>query len=364
MAEFQKTVFISYRRSASNYAARAVYEYLTNAGFDVFLDYTSIASGDFAEIILKQIAARAHFLVLLAPGTLERASEPDDWVRREIEHAIDTERNIVPLFFDGFSFSDFENYLTGKLEVLQRFNGINIPSAYFNEAMERLVTRFLNPSSNVQQVLSLSNVISPEQPPIDSIAGDDLAEVDTSDDETQSILYLLEGVYFFTELHDVEKARDRFDKAIVLNDSFADEIDRLRERQQARKHVFLSYSRKNIDFMKRIKNTLEDEGYLIWTDENLSPGTPLWEQEIGTAIEASMSLIVLLSPFAKSSPWVTREIGYARTHRVPIYPLLIEGDEATSIPFGLIGSQYVDVTSKYVSGMAKLIAELGKSSAK
>jgi len=57
---------------------------LRQHGYDVFMDVESIDSGQFETIILDQIAARAHFLVILTHGTLERCQEPNDWLRREI----------------------------------------------------------------------------------------------------------------------------------------------------------------------------------------------------------------------------------------------------------------------------------------
>ncbi len=54
--------------------------------------------GSSSSIILNQIEARAHFVVILTPGTVERCTEPGDWLRREIEYAMDKQRNIVPLF--------------------------------------------------------------------------------------------------------------------------------------------------------------------------------------------------------------------------------------------------------------------------
>jgi tetratricopeptide (TPR) repeat protein len=139
----QKTVFISYRRTNS-YAARAVYQALTTHGFDVFLDYEAIDAGSFEQIILGQIAARAHFIIILTPTALERCHQPGDWLRREIEHAIDLKRNIVPLMFEHFSFKDAASELIGKLALLPRYNGLDVPPAYFEAAMERLRTRFLS----------------------------------------------------------------------------------------------------------------------------------------------------------------------------------------------------------------------------
>ena len=123
MSDADKTVFISYRRSVSSYIARAVFMDLRAYGYDVFMDVESIDSGTFDTIILNQIAARAHFVVILTPGSVERCTQPNDWLRREIEYAMDLQRNIVPLLANDFSFKDAKPYLKGKLkqvEALQR----------------------------------------------------------------------------------------------------------------------------------------------------------------------------------------------------------------------------------------------------
>jgi formylglycine-generating enzyme required for sulfatase activity len=145
MSRIEKTVFISYRRS-DVYTALAVYENLKNQGFDVFFDYRSISSGDFEQIITSNIKARAHFLLILTPTAFDRLNEPGDWLRREIETAIDEKRNIIPLFFKGFRFGpqSVSDTLTGKLRNLSRYNGLNVHEDYFDEAMQRLRTEYLN----------------------------------------------------------------------------------------------------------------------------------------------------------------------------------------------------------------------------
>ena len=141
------SAFISYRRNISGFPARAVFQNLRANGIDVFLDIESIDSGHFESVILNQIAARPYFILLLAPGSLERCDEPDDWLRREIEAAIDLERVIVPLLTSGFDFNApyARPFLIGKLEQLTKFNALNVPLDYFEEAMARLRTRFLKP---------------------------------------------------------------------------------------------------------------------------------------------------------------------------------------------------------------------------
>jgi len=156
MARIEKTVFISYRRT-DVYTALAVYQDLTDKGYDVFFDYTSIPSGDFEQIIISNIRARAHFVLILTPTALDRCNEPGDWLRREIETAIDEKRNVIPLFFKGFKFGapSVAEKLTGKLASINRYNGLNVHEDYFHAAMERLSSQFLNvPSSAVLHPIS------------------------------------------------------------------------------------------------------------------------------------------------------------------------------------------------------------------
>jgi tetratricopeptide (TPR) repeat protein len=145
MSLVEKTVFISYRRTNAPWAL-AIYQDLTHNGYDVFFDYLGIASGDFESIILENIRARAHFLILLTPSALERCGEPGDWLRREIETALEARRNIVPLMLEGFDYKtpSIESQLTGKLSVLKRYNALPVPVEFFLEAMSRLREKRLN----------------------------------------------------------------------------------------------------------------------------------------------------------------------------------------------------------------------------
>jgi hypothetical protein len=146
MGRIEKTIFLSYRRT-DEWVGVAIFQDLTQHGYDVFIDYDGIASGNFEAVILENIRARAHFLILLTPTALERCSDPKDWMRREIEAALDSQRNIVPLMFAGFDFRTptTASQLTGKLAELKDYNGLKIPEAsFFSSQMERLRDKFLN----------------------------------------------------------------------------------------------------------------------------------------------------------------------------------------------------------------------------
>jgi hypothetical protein len=148
MGNPDKAVFISYRRKLSPFVARAIFENLTNHDYDVFMDVESIDSGTFKDIIFHQIAERAHFLAVLTPGALEATANREDWLRREIEHAIESRRNIVPVMAQSFDFDKEAEKFAGKqfpggIEQLRDFNGVDVPHEYFGDAMRKLRERFL-----------------------------------------------------------------------------------------------------------------------------------------------------------------------------------------------------------------------------
>ena len=146
MSDSKQTVFISYRRSVASFIARAIFMDLREHGYDAFMDVESIDSGQFDSIILNQIAARTHFVLILTPGSAERFANEGDWLRREVEHAMELKRNIVPVLAYGFTFATNEQYFTGKLADLPRYNALTVPHEFFDPAMEKLRTRFLRQS--------------------------------------------------------------------------------------------------------------------------------------------------------------------------------------------------------------------------
>jgi len=124
-------------------------------------------------------------------------------------------------------------------------------------------------------------------------------------------------------------------------------------------HIFLSYSHKDTQIMRRVRNDLQNHGLLVWTDENLVPGTTSWLKSIERAIENTLFVIVFFSPDSKNSEWVEKEIEYASFQDRIIIPLLVRGNKATSIPLRMATSQWIDITTNY-DGAGQLISYLCK----
>ena len=209
----EKTVFISYRRT-NFWTALAVFKELHSNGYDVFFDYKSIPSGDFEQVITENVRSRAHFIVILSPSALERCNEPGDWLRREIEIAIDSKRNIIPLMMEGFDFGSptTVNALIGKLADLKKFNAMGIPAEYFDEAMIKLRgDRFLN-----RPLESISHPVSEITKQITEAQKSAASEAPPVEKEELTSQEWYERGYVFSENKNFDEAIRCFTEAIKL----------------------------------------------------------------------------------------------------------------------------------------------------
>ena len=119
--------------------------------------------------------------------------------------------------------------------------------------------------------------------------------------------------------------------------------------------VFMSYSRKDEGVMRRVATYLRGKGIVVWVDnEKLIPGTPIWEAEIEKAIRAASAVVIFMSPDSKDSEWVRREITLADQYRKRIFPVLVSGDEDSSITIRLVTRQFVDLMGNEKAGLNAL----------
>ena len=217
MGIIEKSVFISYRRTNAPWAL-AIYQYLTRFGYDVFYDFNSIDSGDFEQIISENIRARAHFLVLLTPSAIERCNEKNDWLRREIEIALESKRNIIPILLENFDFGDPETkkFLPEKLVPLKKYSGLPIYADYFDAGMERLCNRFLK--------TSLDQVKHPEIHPVSAgiqeIVNDQKRELAKKSPIEEKILSAQEWFEKAVKSKITEEMVRLYSKAIELDPDF------------------------------------------------------------------------------------------------------------------------------------------------
>lgn len=116
--------------------------------------------------------------------------------------------------------------------------------------------------------------------------------------------------------------------------------------------IFISYSRKNEEEVKKIVNELEEVGQKVFIDyKNIKPGS-IFANEIVKGIEDSICCILMLSNESNNSNMVLNEVNSAVNHNKTIIPLKIKGDiELSKAMEFYIGKNnwisYVDKSSLY-----------------
>lgn len=86
--------------------------------------------------------------------------------------------------------------------------------------------------------------------------------------------------------------------------------------------VFISYSRKNSDFMRRLHEALKTHQRDIWVDWEDIPLSADWWKEICTGIEAAETFLFIISPDGVRSEVCLKEIDHAVSHNKRIVPVL------------------------------------------
>ena len=132
-----KSIFLSYRREKGSKMARIVQSEIEKRGYPVFLDVDDLGPNQFDHKLLTQIELAPNFVLILAPGSLDRCLEKDDWLFKEIAHAIKSKSNIVPVMIDSFEYPAKEG-LPDEIKELIRHNSVIYSHEYFEATFNKL----------------------------------------------------------------------------------------------------------------------------------------------------------------------------------------------------------------------------------
>ena len=154
-------IFISYRRldsqglvSGTHIARLLKYAFL-NKGYKVFFDYSDIrVAEDFEKKICSAIKYSKVFFLVITRDTFWRCSEESDWVRKEIEVAINNSIPIIPLDIDA-SFKGWPLDLPETLTPIRNLNQCTVHTdSFFEKSIDVLsehITEILNPNSDKER---------------------------------------------------------------------------------------------------------------------------------------------------------------------------------------------------------------------
>lgn len=111
-------------------------------------------------------------------------------------------------------------------------------------------------------------------------------------------------------------------------------------------HVFVSYSKKDKEYVLKLVDKLLNEGFDVWIDNRRLRSSEDWWVSIVEALRASGAFVVVLTPNSEDSEWVQLEITLATKYKKARFPILLAGSMDTPKWEIFARTQWVDATDE------------------
>ncbi|HVA04297.1 MAG TPA: TIR domain-containing protein [Acidimicrobiales bacterium] len=110
--------------------------------------------------------------------------------------------------------------------------------------------------------------------------------------------------------------------------------------------VFVSYSRRDSDFVSRLSAALDVRGKDVWVDTGSIADAEVFPQAIRSAIEASDAFLFVITPEAVASAYCEQEVGYAGELGKRIVPVLRHPVPDSEIPVQIRERNWIPFTDE------------------
>jgi len=122
------------------------------------------------------------------------------------------------------------------------------------------------------------------------------------------------------------------------------------------KHIFISYSKKDAEFVRKLAQDLGNTGFKIWYDTSIQVGSA-WRDVILKQLDTAQEVIGVISPDSKASEWVAFETSRAQGKGTPIIPILFK--PVDDPPVWAQGLQYINFSNQtYQAAFGALVKRL------
>ena len=108
--------------------------------------------------------------------------------------------------------------------------------------------------------------------------------------------------------------------------------------------IFISYSRRDDEFVRRLHGGLAARGRTTWVDWEGIPPTADWMNQIHAAIDAAEAVVFVISPDSIASAVCAKEVEYANTHHKRLIPVVCRPVEPASVPATLARLNWIFFT--------------------
>ena len=265
--------------------AEKVRQSLTRQGITVWRSSTDVQQGvDFQDTIDRGVEETDNLIVLVSPNAV---ASPN--CHYELGYGYGFKKRIIPILMAPTDFT----YIPADIRSLQF---IDMTQGEGEESYDKAINKLLQTLQkdapyHQQHKLLLTQALKWERQkynPSILLRGNALKQV--------------ESWYQVAKTH-------AFHSLVAIQQEFLDESRRQPPNQTF--NVFISYSRSDGDFARKLNENLQIQGMITWFDqENIDIGTD-FQREIYRGIENSENFLFIISPNSVLSPYAKGEIEYA-----------------------------------------------------
>jgi HEAT repeat protein len=121
-------------------------------------------------------------------------------------------------------------------------------------------------------------------------------------------------------------------------------------------HVFISYKHQDRIFANQLIHRVQSAGFRVWIDEEQLRAGENWREAINAAIRQSFALILLITPDARTSEFVTYEWAFAQGGGIRVIPVMLRPTPMLHPQLEVL--QYLDFTDMAAAPWDRLLQRL------
>lgn len=308
-------VFLSYSDEDRAFMQK-IAKTLMRKGMTVWTNRTDIKSGvEYGEVIDRGIEQADNLVFLMSPTSLKSV-----YCKKELDYARSLNKRIIPLLIEEVDPEE----IFSELRTIQF---IECPkdqeeSTYQAQTAKLIQTLREDATYYEQHKLLLTKALKWEQQkrnPSILLRGFDLRLAES----------WLKGA----------KVRSQ-NPPIALQEEFIAES--IKHPPEAALDVFISYSRVNSDFARKLNNGLQIQNKTTWFDQESIASGEDFEQEIFKGIERCNNFLFIISPQSIESPYCVREVEYAKQLNKRIVTVLHQKVDSKKLHPVLASVQWID----------------------
>jgi len=324
-------IFISYsteNKDTKNLIANALARFCITT----WVHNRDIAKGvDFEEAIYRGVDEADNFLYLISKEAIE-----SEWCEKELKHAIARSKRVIPIKIEKVPEKD----LPPQIATLQYIDFTNneTPEDFIKDIGD--ISREINEERRYfqQHKVFLSQALRWER-----------------QGKNESILLRGFNLQNAQAWLSIGNKRDAY-RPLPIHEEFIAESVAISGEQNL--EVFVSYSRKDSDFARRLNQELQMNGKTTWFDQDSIADGSDFQEEIYKGIEGSDNFLFVISPDAINSPYCADEVEYAANLNKRFLTVNYRPVDPSTMPVALSAVQWIDFQGDFHTAFSQLIRSL------